>query len=554
MNDHPSLTALIHGPSEQAQVWLAALLTQDHPDVAVMGELAAGFFSAARYELAAQIFARWTELAPGNPEPWSNLGLCLMRQKQADNARAVLEQALQIDPSYAPAMNNLCDVYKELGLPDRHLEVALTAVGLQPGSALAFNNLGTALRENGLLAEAVHAFDTSLMLDPEAFEARFNKACVAADAGDHETALASFRLALAAPGVGARERELVEYHLSYVHLSLGELSAGWHGYEQGFSRWVPLSLARRPERSFGVPRWSGQPLQAGQTLMIWREQGIGDELRFATLLDRIDVGQGRVIIETEARLMAMLQRAFPQYTVRLQAMSKPDGGDPLLDDYDFHLPIGSLPSLLMNERSAFEGLGGYLKPVSAEVERFGSRLAAHAGKRIVGICWRSHKLSATRNRKYTALHEWEPILSRPDTVFVNLQYGDCEQELVAMEQALGIEILRWPDLNLKDDLEALLGLMHHLDLVITPSTAVLAFAGASGTPTVYLGHQNWVMLGERERYPWYASVHPVVVPPTQAVSSAIPEVRRRMDALLGRDFAGASSTPLGPGLRRDDRV
>ncbi len=533
MNDKPSLPALIHGPIAQAQALLAAYLKQDHPDVATMGELAAGFFSVARYELAAQVFARWTELTPDNPEAWSNLGLCLMRQKQAGNARAVLEQALQIDASYAPAMNNLCDVYKELGLTDRQLEMALTAVGLQPGSALAFNNLGTALRENGLLAEAVHAYDTSLMLDPDAFEARFNKACVAADAGDHATALATFRLALAAPRVGTRERELVEYHLSYLHLALGELDAGWRGYERGFSRWVPLSLARRPERRFSVPRWTGQPLQEGQTLMIWREQGIGDELRFATLLQRLDAGQGRVIIEAEARLVAMLQRAFPHCTVRTQAMSEPDGGDPLFNDYDFQLPIGSLPMILMRDRSAFGGLGGYLTPLQTEAERFGRRLAAYAGKRIVGICWRSHKLSATRNRKYTTLDAWGPILSRPDTVFVNLQYGDCEQEIVDIEQALGIEILRWPDLNLKDDLEALLGLMHHLDLVITPSTAVLAFAGASGRPTVYLGHQNWLMLGERERYPWYASVHPVVVPPIQAVATAIPEASRLMEALLG---------------------
>ena len=102
-----------------------------------------------------------------------------------------------------------------------------------------------------------------------------------------------------------------------------------------------------------------------------------------------------------------------------------------------------------------------------------------------------------------------------------------------MERSLGIGLLRWPDLNLKDDLEAVLGLLHHLDLVITPSTAVLAFSGAIGRPTLYLGHQNWLMLGESKRYPWYASVHPVVVPPTQAVASAIFEARHRLDVLLG---------------------
>lgn len=532
MTDHDRLHDLIQSPPEQVESILSGLLDVPEPDLAQMARWAGGLFAASRHDLASRVFRRWTELRPQDPEPWSNLGLCLLLSRQAAAALEALEQALALDDGYAPAMNNLCDVYKELGLPDRQLQMALAAVAQQPGSAQAFNNLGSALRENGRFDEALHAYNTSLLIDPANFEARFNKACVAADAGEHAEALSGFAHALEAPGIAQREQVLVAYHRAYSQLALGQLQDGWRGYESGFSPWVPLSLARRPDRQFDVPRWQGQPLAAGQRLLIWREQGIGDELRFATLLRALDVGAGQVILETEPRLAGMLRRSFPSFVVREQAMSRPDGGSALHKDFEYQLPIGSLPQLLMQDRRLFGSLGGYLQPSADAVARIGSRLSGHAGRQLVGLCWRSHQLSVTRNRKYTTLEDWGPVLSRPDTIFVNLQYGDCEQEIAAAEQALRIRILRWADIDLKDDLETLLGILHHLDLVITPSTAVLGFAGAMGRPTLYLGHQNWLMLGETERYPWYASVMPLVVPPTQAVATTLPAARVCMDQLL----------------------
>lgn len=78
--------------------------------------------------------------------------------------------------------------------------------------------------------------------------------------------------------------------------------------------------------------------------------------------------------------------------------------------------------------------------------------------------------------------------------------GAREAELHAMEQALGI-IRRWPDMNLKDDLEALLGLMTNMNLVVSPSTAAPSVAGAMGCTTLYHPQRIGVLLGEAQRYP-----------------------------------------------------
>jgi tetratricopeptide (TPR) repeat protein len=58
--------------------------------------------------------------------------LCLSRQKRLQDARSVLEFALEINPDYLPAMNNLGEVYQELGEHDLQMKNCLQAVRKHP--------------------------------------------------------------------------------------------------------------------------------------------------------------------------------------------------------------------------------------------------------------------------------------------------------------------------------------------------------------------------------------------------------------------------------------
>ncbi len=520
---------ILQGPVPQAEQALAAALAADAFDPAGFGVLAAGLVGGERHALAAMIFAQWTAVDPANPEPWSNLGLCLSRSHQLQAAREVLEHALSLNPDYAPARNNLSSVYQFLGDIDRQLSNATEAARLQPGSALAKNNLGTALMEHGRLAEAKQAFEASRRLDPGNFEAGFNLARVASDEGRHAEALAFLEAALAGPAGRLRHlRDMIEYHLSYEYLVTGRLAEGWDFYERGFSPAIAPTIARLPARRFTVPEWDGRPLARGQKLMIWREQGIGDELRFAALLPLLALGEGDAVVECDARLVPAFTRSLPHLHFRAPRVGNTDGVESAPADVDFHLPVGSLPRLYLRSAASFDRLGTLLKPDPALMQSFAERLAATGGKRRVGICWRSSLLSGKRNKKYTTLDDWRSLLSDPDSVFVNLQYGECEAELVQIEQALGMTILRWPDVDLKGDLEAVMALASQLDLVISASTAVVPLAGAVGAPTLLLAHQTWVTLGETDRYPWFPSVTPIFAAPDANVAAALPRAAEAM--------------------------
>jgi protein O-GlcNAc transferase len=153
---------LVRDADSAAEV-LTRLLVSDECGLADLAQLGAYLVPRGRYDLAEKVFARWTVSVPHNPEPWTNLGLCLSRQKKMVEAKSALEQALALDPDYLPAMNNLAEVYQELGEHDLQLKNCLRAVQKYPNSALAFNNLGSALVDRGMFDEAQHAFETCLL-------------------------------------------------------------------------------------------------------------------------------------------------------------------------------------------------------------------------------------------------------------------------------------------------------------------------------------------------------------------------------------------------------
>jgi SAM-dependent methyltransferase len=98
--------------------------------------------------------------------------------------------------------------------------------------------------------------------------------------------------------------------------------------------------------------------------------------------------------------------------------------------------------------------------------------------------------------------------------FVNLQYGDCSQELAGIEQSLGVGIHQWADANPLKDLDDFAAQVAELDLVISIDNSTVHMAGALGVPVWTLLHYaaNWRWLLERDDSPWYESLRLVRQP------------------------------------------
>ena len=112
--------------------------------------------------------------------------------------------------------------------------------------------------------------------------------------------------------------------------------------------------------------------------------------------------------------------------------------------------------------------------------------------------------------------------------FINLQYGDCEEEIIEIEMLTNRTIHRWSDLDLKNDFEHTMALISNLDLIITVGTAVNPRAGSLGIKTILIGGKGWPNLGT-DYYPWFPNTKCVFPTVRDHVATTLAEVEKLLE-------------------------
>lgn len=477
------------------------------------------FIKLEKFDDALKDFAQAVEKDHKNTKALSLFGAALIRCGRINEACEILEFALELAPENYEALINICTVYQSIGKSEEFLQVALKAVSLRPGDSIAYNNLGSALADINLIDDALEAYKTANVLSPEYAPTIINLAQLEIKKGNNKQGLSLYEKALMLENISPGEAELIKYYTSYSFLYEGQIDKGWSRYGYGFGALLPFG-AKRSLRKFLKPKWRGEK-GSNNTLLIWREQGLGDELEFSTCLLDIhnEYSFANVIVECDKRLINIFKRIFPKFIFREELIDS--DGFSTKNDFDLHCAVGSLPEIFRNKIEEFSKYEMKFIVLPELKNKFQIRLNPYKNKTLVGICWRSGLLSIGRNSNYTVLDDWSTILTRSDLQFVNLQYGDCEIELQAIEYKLGIQVLRWTDVDLKDDLESVIAICEQLDFVASVGTAVVPLAGYSGVKTFLLAHKSWIMLGEEEKLPWCKNVQIILADNSESVSTCI---------------------------------
>lgn len=262
-----------------------------------------------------------------------------------------------------------------------------------------------------------------------------------------------------------------------LHLQHENYAEGWEGY-----RLRHLADAKHA-RLLPYPLWEGQPL-TGKTILILAEQGLGDQVMFASCLpDLLALGPGQVLLEAHSRVEKTLARSFPQVRV---FPSGQKGFDWLPKDLtpDYYAPIADLARHFRPSRESFPDRGAYLTPDPARVDHWRARLAETGDLPRIGFTWRGGLQQTRQVIRSLRLEDLMGLLAMPGLQFVNLQYGDVRDELGAFREAQGLNIVDWPEAIA--DLDEFAALISALDLVITVCNTTVHYAGALGKPC-------WVM-------------------------------------------------------------
>jgi tetratricopeptide (TPR) repeat protein len=446
-------------------------------------------------------------LDPNDPDLLLNLGLTAWNLKMVDAAARMFNLFIAACPDSPLGYNNLGTVQCDQGRATIAIETLRAAIYRMPQQAMLWNSLATVLAEDGRAEESLVFYEEAIRLEPDFARPWHNLGFAYAHLGRMADSLAAYDKALS---LAVDPTEIIEANHSRAIclIGMGRLEEGFQEYEV---RHNPRFRAF-VQTVVNAPRWQGEPL-AGKRVLAVAEQGLGDEFMFANILPDLAraVGEtGRLQIAVDPRLVPLFARSFPQAQVGSyddRRLIDKDGSRelrlvPWAGEPDYQVPMGSALTLLRKDICDFPH-EAFLKPDPERAAAFRAQLDALGRGPKIGICWRSMMLAAKRHKYYSALDMWGPILKVPGVHFVNVQYGDVDEELARAIAQHGVPIHRIEGLDLKDDIDGAAALSSALDLVISAPTAAAAVAASVGTEVWFLtAGRTWPQLGTDE-FPWY---------------------------------------------------
>ena len=422
------------------------------------------------------------------------LGLVYGATGRLDQAEIFLARAKEQGSHSIDLLNaqaNLAWLRGQWSLAEQRFREALE---IAPDNPTLWANRGLCLHDAGSLLEAVAALDRALALDPQHVDARVNAALVCMDRGELAAAGAHLQHALTAAPDFAEAHTLRAQWL----LLQADYAEGWREYE-----WRARCSDVLPPGDVVLPRWNGA---TQERLVIYAEQGLGDQIMFASCLPDVLERVSQVEIECDPRLAALFARSFPSVRVHAQTPGLERPWAAAQTGQASQIWCGSLPRWFRRAQSAFPPHSGYLSADATKTAHWARQLAALGDGLKVGIAWRGGVPRTRQAMRSVALTQWLPILQMPGVRCVSLQHDACDEELGQINGMPNVHLTHWSPAN--GDYEETAALIAALDVVITVCSSVVHLAGALGKTTWVLVPTcpEWRYLLSGEVMPWYPSV------------------------------------------------
>ncbi len=451
-----------------------------------------------RFDDAVRAFRKAASLAPAQGPIHYALGVALIKADRPAEAIDSLRVARDMAPQDFDAQLALADAFYLAGHHAHALPEYLRAGSLRPDHASAWSNAGALFREAGRPELALTALQRALTLEPMNASALCNSALALHDLGEFAAARDHVELALHA----RPDYPEAKWNRALLDLLHGDFARGWAGHE-----FRTVQLAKLGGlRSFPQQRWNGERFD-GKRLLLWPEQGMGDQLQFARFLPRVKALGGTVVLGCNRGLVSLFKANFPDADEVVVV------GE-LFPQVDLQLPLMSVPHALRLRETLDANAVPYIRPhgnASSTLEHALPKLTAgHPRALRVGIAWAGQpKHLNDRNRSLT-LETLRPLLNVPGVQWFSLQKGDvAEAQLepfnaLSAQQALpAIAPLGPQFLDFNDTAHA----VSRLDVVISVDTSVAHMAGAMGVPVWLLIPfvPDWRWQVTRADSPWYPS-------------------------------------------------
>ncbi len=445
------------------------------------------------------------ELNPNYVEAYNNLGVTLKELGKLKDSENCYRKAIELNPNYTEAYNNLGITLRELGNLDESENIYKKIIKAEPKYFEAYSNLGITLREKGKLEESELNFKTVLKLKPDYAEGYYNLGVVLRDLGRLEESEKNYKKTIeinpnyieAYNNLGVTLRELrkleesnqnynkviklnPEYADAYNNLSFNYL------LKKEFKKAYELSEWRwKTNRNIGYKFLTKKPLWNGEkdkTIFVWKEQGIGEEIMFGSILYDLEKISNKLIVNCDKRLIPLFERSFSN-----KIIYEPDRNKINENDFDFHISMGSLRSFFRKNLKDYNITSkSFLFADNKKKLHFESKLKSNKNEISVGISWSTKSLIQMSSFRNVSLEKLIKSLKNLNLKFVNLQYGDIKKEIEEINNKLGINIITFPDFDYKNDVDDLASLISACDVIVSIDNFTVHLAGSLGKETKLL--------------------------------------------------------------------
>jgi Flp pilus assembly protein TadD len=441
-------------------------------DVDILNELGAAVWRQGRSAEAEAIFRQACDVQPNDYRVWNNLGITRYDQGHVDEAGEYYRRALRCNPHAFDARMNLGIALSDQGKLDEAMLWLQSAQELRPRSTEILQNIAVNLSRQGRAPEAIGYYEQLLQLRPDHAETHVN--------------------------------------LAYALLCAGDYQRGWREFE-----WR-LKTDNPPGYKINRTFWNGEDIH-DRTILIHTEQGFGDNLQFIRFAPLLKKRAGVVLALCQTQLLKLIARC--------NGVDMALDGSSLEPRCDVHVPLLSLPAILGITLETLPAQVPYLVTDKLLVEHWGAELAkaiaierSDAGSPPegpgssrpakpfrIGIAWQGNPDHKNDHWRSFRLAHFAALAAIPGVRLLSLQTGDGLDQLKSADRTFPVNEL--PGRRFRDFMETA-AIMTHLDLVITPDTALAHLAGALGvrTWTGLCMVDEWRWLAGREDTPWYPTM------------------------------------------------
>lgn len=506
-----------------------------------------------KYNEAQDYFDRAIKINKNFIDSYNNSALNQKKIGNLEKAEYFYKKALKIDPNNPALNNNYAVLLKEKGDYDNSIIYYLKAVEYNNNYFEAYNNLGSAYFKINKITEAIKCFNKAILLNPNYAEAYNNLGNIEAESSNnyhkaiefykkaHEinntyvdaihnlghayykiydfvNALKFLNLAVSLDPnfsepynslgmvfyIKQQFKKAEEYYLTCLRIdphnklanfNLGVLYVRLEKFKEG---WFYREKKRRIDNTLNNQEndksWDGKYVDG--ILYVKREQGVGDEISFLSMVHDLCDKAKFIYLEIDYRISGLAEKFFLKNNLNNFKIIKWDpklnkvGGVPF-KNYDKHISIGSLGQFLRNDKNSFiNAKFPYLVPFQDKRIYFKNKLMNNK-KYNVGISWKTTNPSEI-HRNIT-LDKIKKILGNTNCNFYNLQFGDCTADKEFFNK--NEELLTFYDIDYKDDFESVAALITELDFVITIQNTIAHLSCA-------LSKETWVILSTFPRFNW----------------------------------------------------